>query len=67
MTNHYVIVAPTVVGDIATWSPFADDTGIGYRGETVDGQEVVVMLRPANDGLYLVVDDVHVETYRVGG
>jgi len=66
MSNYYVISAPPGIDGYATWAPFADDTGVGYRGTDIDGNERVVMLRPVEDGLALIVDDAHEGTYTVG-
>jgi hypothetical protein len=66
MSNYYVISAPTGIDEYATWAPFADDTGVGYRGTDIDGNECVVTLRPGEDGLNLVVDGVLIRTYVVG-
>jgi hypothetical protein len=52
--------------DFASWAPFADDTGMGYRGTDIDGNERVVALVPGDDGLSLLVDGVLMSTYRVG-
>jgi len=64
--NYYVISAPTGMDEYATWAPFADDTGAGYRGVDIDGNECVVMLRPGDEGLMLIVDGVLIRTYVVG-
>jgi hypothetical protein len=64
--SHYVLAVPTGMDDFASWAPFADDTGMGYRGTDIDGNERVVALVPGDDGLSLLVDGVLMSTYRVG-
>jgi hypothetical protein len=65
--SHYVLAVPVALDDYASWAPFADDTGMGYRGMDADGNERIIMLHPSDEGLKLFVDGELMSTYRVGG